>query len=49
MDGLVSGQLDSLLQINREQSESSFVPSNMLLVYALVLTQDLNALSLSTL
>ena len=39
MDGLVSGQFDSLLQINREQSESSFVPLNMLLVYALVLTQ----------
>ena len=31
MDGLFSGQLDSLLQVNREQSESPVVPS---LLYA---------------
>ena len=30
MDGLFSGQFDSLLQINREQSESSIVPSNVI-------------------
>ena len=30
MDGLFSGQFDSLLQSNKEQSESSIVSSNVI-------------------